>query len=120
MASAVYYAKCGDQMSVNLSETLELTRALVAQNTIYPPGNEEKAAAVVATKLREAGIGSIVYEILPHRTNLVARLKGTGKSQGSRSRLISIRSTSTWKSGPSTPSPARCATVVYMAAALPT
>ncbi|NWD25679.1 M20/M25/M40 family metallo-hydrolase [Pseudomonas yamanorum] len=82
MASAVYFAKCGDQMSIKLSETLELTRDLVAQNTIYPPGNEEKAAAVVAAKLREAGIGSIVYEILPHRTNLVARLKGTGEKPG--------------------------------------
>lgn len=69
-------------MSGNESETLELTRALIAQNTIYPPGHEEKAAAVVASKLREAGVGSIVYEILPRRTNLVARLAGTGEKPG--------------------------------------
>ena len=69
-------------MSETESETLELTRALVAQNTIYPPGHEEKAAAVVAEKLREAGIESLVYEILPLRTNLVARLKGTGEKPG--------------------------------------
>lgn len=69
-------------MSATESETLSLTRALVGENTIYPPGDEVKAARVVAGKLREAGIEPIVYEILPERTNLVARLRGRGERPG--------------------------------------
>ena len=64
------------------TETLDLTRALIAQNTVDPPGNERLAAMIVAEKLRSEGIEALVYEVAPGRTNLVARLKGTGERPG--------------------------------------
>ena len=65
-----------------MSETLDLTRALVAQNTIDPPGNERLTAMIVAEKLRAEGIEPLVYEVAPGRTNLVARIPGTGEKPG--------------------------------------
>ncbi|WP_294904756.1 M20 family metallopeptidase [Tatumella sp. UBA2305] len=62
-----------------MSETLALTRALIAQNTIDPPGNERLAAMVIAQALRREGIEPLVYEISPGRTNLVAKIRGTGE-----------------------------------------
>ncbi|TLV11661.1 M20 family metallopeptidase [Klebsiella indica] len=62
-----------------MSETLALTQALIAQNTIDPPGNERLAAMVIAQTLRKEGIEPLVYEIAPGRTNLVARIKGSGE-----------------------------------------
>ena len=60
------------------SETLRLTRALLRQNTIDPPGNETRAAAIIADVLDRAAIPYEAYEIAAGRTNLVARLKGSG------------------------------------------
>ncbi|WP_246777036.1 M20 family metallopeptidase [Microvirga sp. VF16] len=65
------------------SETIELTRALIAQNTVDPPGNERLAAMIVAEKLRAEGIEPLVYEVAPGRTNLVARIPGSGKGHPS-------------------------------------
>ncbi|ALK31251.1 M20 family metallopeptidase [Burkholderia plantarii] len=66
-------------MSATMSETVELTRALIAQDTIDPPGNEHRAARVVAEALRAAGIEPLIEEIAPGRTNLVARIRGAGQ-----------------------------------------
>lgn len=62
--------------------TLALTKALVAQDTIDPPGNEFRAAKVVSDVLTANGVDHIIYEIAPGRTNLVARIKGTGERPG--------------------------------------
>ncbi|WP_027229625.1 M20 family metallopeptidase [Phyllobacterium sp. UNC302MFCol5.2] len=62
-----------------MTETLDLTRALIAQNTIDPPGNERLTAMIVAEKLRSEGVEALVYEVAPGRTNLVARIAGTGE-----------------------------------------
>lgn len=62
-----------------MSPVIELTRALIAQNTIDPPGNEARAARVIADCLRANGIDPLVYEVAPGRTNLVARIHGNGK-----------------------------------------
>lgn len=62
-----------------MTETLALTRALIAQNTIDPPGNERLAAMIVAERLRGVGVEPLVYEVAPGRTNLVARIKGAGE-----------------------------------------
>ena len=51
---------------------------LVETDTSNPPGNEEKAARLVAGKLRAAGIESVLVPFAPGRSNLVARLKGDG------------------------------------------
>ncbi|WP_037377728.1 M20 family metallopeptidase [Sinorhizobium americanum] len=64
-----------------MTETLELTRALIAQNTVDPPGNERLTAMIIAEKLRSDGLDALVYEVAPGRTNLVARLCGSGEKQ---------------------------------------
>ncbi len=59
------------------SEVLKLTRELLAVDTIDPPGNEEKAAKIMARTLAAEGIESTFQTIAPGRTNLIARLKGS-------------------------------------------
>lgn len=60
------------------SDVLKLTRELLAVDTVDPPGNEEKAAMIVARLLEAEGIEYTLQEIAPGRTNLIARIKGTG------------------------------------------
>jgi acetylornithine deacetylase/succinyl-diaminopimelate desuccinylase-like protein len=55
-----------------------LMEALVAVDTSNPPGNEEKAARIIADKLKAAGIESQVLPFAPGRANLIARIKGDG------------------------------------------
>lgn len=66
-------------------ETTRQARALldelVATDTSNPPGNEQKAAVLVAGKLRAAGIDSVVVPFAPGRADLVARLKGDGSQR---------------------------------------
>src|SRR5947207_2305857 len=69
-------------LTEDAEETIALTRALIAENTIDPPGNEIRAARIMARKLSEAGIESVLDEIGPGRVNLSARLAGTGERPG--------------------------------------
>ncbi|WP_186083535.1 M20 family metallopeptidase [Burkholderia gladioli] len=62
-----------------MSPVTELTRALIAQDTIDPPGNEARAARVIGDLLHANGIEPLVYEVAPGRTNLVARIHGAGR-----------------------------------------
>ncbi|MBJ9711908.1 M20 family metallopeptidase [Burkholderia gladioli] len=62
-----------------MDTVIELTRALIAQDTSDPPGNEARAARVIAEALRAGGIEPHVYEVAPGRTNLVARILGAGR-----------------------------------------
>ena len=59
---------------------VELTRELVAIQTVNPPGEEEKAASLLAARLSEAGFDVSAHEFAPGRTSLVARLAGDGPS----------------------------------------
>ena len=59
-------------------DVVALTRELLAIDTIDPPGNEERAALVVARVLATEGIESVLQPIAQGRTNLIARLKGNG------------------------------------------
>jgi acetylornithine deacetylase/succinyl-diaminopimelate desuccinylase-like protein len=56
----------------------KLLDELVAVDTSNPPGNEDKAARLVASKLRAAGIEPVLVSFAPGRSNLVARVKGDG------------------------------------------
>jgi acetylornithine deacetylase/succinyl-diaminopimelate desuccinylase-like protein len=56
----------------------QLIEALVAADTTNPPGNEARAVALGAERLRAAGIPYEVTEFAPGRENLVARLRGDG------------------------------------------
>jgi acetylornithine deacetylase/succinyl-diaminopimelate desuccinylase-like protein len=59
----------------------QLLDELVETDTSNPPGNEEKAAKLIAGKLRAAGIESTIVPFAPGRANLVARLKGDGSKR---------------------------------------
>jgi acetylornithine deacetylase/succinyl-diaminopimelate desuccinylase-like protein len=53
-------------------------KSLIRLDTTNPPGNERQAADLLAGELREAGLEPRVLEGAPGRTNVVARLRGTG------------------------------------------
>jgi acetylornithine deacetylase/succinyl-diaminopimelate desuccinylase-like protein len=60
------------------AEAVDLLRDLIRTDTTNPPGNEKPAAEILARYLGQAGIESQVLEAAPGRSNLVARLRGSG------------------------------------------
>ncbi len=62
-------------MSYRIS-TVELTRKLIAFDTMNPPGRERALAHFIGDMLSGAGWAVSHYEFEPGRTSLVARLKG--------------------------------------------
>ena len=56
----------------------KLLEALVAADTENPPGNEARAVAVGAARLRAEGIPFETFEFAPGRSNLIVRIKGDG------------------------------------------
>ena len=63
-------------------EAVELLRQYLRIDTSNPPGNEIAAAEFFAGLLATEGIDAEVFESLPSRGNLVARLKGDGSRGG--------------------------------------
>jgi succinyl-diaminopimelate desuccinylase len=59
-----------------LSSAVELTRRLVRENTINPPGNESRCMDIIAPILSEAGFSLSEHLFRDGRANLVARLGG--------------------------------------------
>ncbi|MDQ2084009.1 M20 family metallopeptidase [Xanthobacteraceae bacterium Astr-EGSB] len=57
-----------------LSPAVELTRRLVRENTVNPPGNESRCMDIVAPLLRELGFTIAEHRFADGRLNLVARL----------------------------------------------
>ncbi len=60
-------------------ETIRHFQALIRMDTSDPPGNEKPAADYVKDVLEKAGIPVQTFAVEPHRPNVVARLKGTGR-----------------------------------------
>jgi succinyl-diaminopimelate desuccinylase len=61
-------------------DAVELTRRLVAFNTVNPPGEERPLAEHLAAILEGAGFRLAFHEFAPRRTSLVARIgSGAGK-----------------------------------------
>ncbi len=60
------------------TETAQLLADLIRIDTTNPPGNETPAAQHLAAYLAEAGVQSELRGRTPERTNLVARLRGSG------------------------------------------
>ena len=58
------------------SDAASLTRQLVRQNTINPPGDEAAAIAIVGGLLEDAGFATRLVELAPGRPNLIARIAG--------------------------------------------
>ena len=62
-------------------ETLRHFQALVRIDTSDPPGNEQPAAEYLKKVLEAEGIPAEIFALEPHRPNVVARLKGSGKQR---------------------------------------
>src|SRR5436190_47086 len=60
------------------AETAQLLADLIRIDTTNPPGNETPAAEHLAAYLAESGVEAALRGRVPERTNLVARLHGTG------------------------------------------
>jgi len=58
----------------------ELLQRLIQFDTTNPPGNEAECIQYIRGLLSEAGIDSTILAKDPKRPNLIARLKGAGKS----------------------------------------
>lgn len=63
------------------AEIVSHLKDLVRIDTSNPPGNETKVAAYVRDLLAKEGVGAEIFEKVPGRGNLVARLKGSGKQR---------------------------------------
>jgi succinyl-diaminopimelate desuccinylase len=55
-----------------------LTRELIRTRTVNPPGDESRAASLLARRLEAAGLDVTAHEHAPGRTSLVARWPGSG------------------------------------------
>lgn len=62
-------------------EVVQILSGLIRLDTSNPPGNESKAASYLQEVLHGEGIESEILEAQPGRGNLVARLRGSGKSR---------------------------------------
>jgi acetylornithine deacetylase/succinyl-diaminopimelate desuccinylase-like protein len=62
-------------------ETLRHFTELIKFDTSDPPGNEAPAAEYLRKVLEREGIPVEVFSLEPHRPNVVARLKGSGKKR---------------------------------------
>jgi len=63
------------------AEVQSVLMDLIRIDTSNPPGNETKAAQYIQNVLKKEGIASEIYEQVPGRGNIVARLKGTGQKR---------------------------------------
>ncbi len=61
------------------ADVVELTQELVRTRTVNPPGDEEKAASLLAARLEAAGLEVTSHELAPGRTSLVARTRTRGE-----------------------------------------
>lgn len=62
----------------SVPDVIELTRALVAMDTINPPGNEHQCCSYLAGFLEDTGFDVVVTEFADGRSNLVARYTPKG------------------------------------------
>jgi succinyl-diaminopimelate desuccinylase len=61
------------------TDVVELTQELVRTRTVNPPGDEEKAASLLAARLEAAGLEVTSHELAPGRTSLIARTRSRGE-----------------------------------------
>ena len=80
-ASAAYAQTPQIDWNQARQEMLKFTQDLIRIDTSNPPGNETKAAEYIKGVLDREGISSQIFEKIPGRGNLVARLKGNGSAK---------------------------------------
>jgi acetylornithine deacetylase/succinyl-diaminopimelate desuccinylase-like protein len=76
--AAVKATANGPDFVKSRAETQQILADLVRIDTSNPPGNESKAAEYVKSLLAKEGIESQIFESVPGRGTVVARLKGSG------------------------------------------
>ncbi|MEL6322580.1 MAG: M20/M25/M40 family metallo-hydrolase, partial [Cyanobacteria bacterium J06626_14] len=59
------------------TDSIDLTRDLLAFNTMNPPGQEQACARYLGSLLESVGFDVRCYEFEPQRTTIIARLNGT-------------------------------------------
>ena len=62
-------------------DPVELSRTLVAFETINPPGNERPCAEYIGGLLEDGGFAVSYYEFAKNRTSLVARIGGSANAK---------------------------------------
>src|SRR5918995_5242500 len=62
-------------------ETLRHFQAIIKMDSTDPPGKEQDVVAYLKQVLESEGIPVQIFSKEPHRPNLVARIKGTGKQR---------------------------------------
>lgn len=67
-----------ESMGKNFRKTLS---DLVKAKTVNPPGNEKKAVEILGARLKKEGIPFKTMDFGKNRSNLVARLKGSGEKK---------------------------------------
>lgn len=60
------------------SDSLSLTQKLISFNTVNPPGQEKRCAEYLGNFLKEEGFTITFYDLDKGRSNLIARLEGSG------------------------------------------
>ena len=68
-------------MTAIIPDPVELTRTLVAFDTINPPGNERPCAELLGSLLETAGFSISYHEFADTRTSLVARIGGSSDTK---------------------------------------
>jgi acetylornithine deacetylase/succinyl-diaminopimelate desuccinylase-like protein len=72
------YAATVPDFGAAREEAVRLLSDYLRINTVNPPGNETRGAQYLQSFLTREGIPSELFELVPGRGNLVARLKGSG------------------------------------------
>jgi acetylornithine deacetylase/succinyl-diaminopimelate desuccinylase-like protein len=63
------------------TQAVELLSELIRQDTVNPPGNEDRVQGLLAQRLRDAGFAVTLLAAEPGRSNLVADLDGEAEGE---------------------------------------
>jgi len=80
-AASTSFAAESPDYDASLARFRRLLAELVAADTTNPPGNEERAVAIVAKRLDAEKIPYEITEFAPGRKNIVARIAGSGEAK---------------------------------------
>jgi acetylornithine deacetylase/succinyl-diaminopimelate desuccinylase-like protein len=79
--SFAFTASAASDLDETVKTFRETLSALVKADTTNPPGNEARAVAILAERLKKEKIPYEIVDFAPGRQDLVARLKGSGEKK---------------------------------------
>ncbi len=82
MAESSEVGVAGELSGLELSELVELLRALIRIKSVNPPGEEILVARYLEQVFADEGIPATVVEPFPDRGSIIARLRGDGTPKG--------------------------------------